>query len=124
MGEIFPIQPYCEIFTGRNCSYPCSEMNCDSEILEQTDCQVWTCYKHNPSGKNGNYIIIVAIAFGILALLFLVALTIIGIRIVCRSERQPQSQESPEISVESGAKEIFAIPGAGSLDLGVVEYVV
>ena len=77
-------------------------MKCDSEILEQTDCQVWTCYKHNSSGKNGNYTIIVAIAFGILALLFLVALTIIGIRIVCRSERQPQSQESPEELSQNG----------------------
>ena len=32
--------------------------------------------------------------------------------------------EGTEISVESGAKEVFAIPGAGSLDLGVGEYMV
>ena len=69
-------------------------MNCDSEILEQTDCQVWTCYKHSSSGKNGNYLIFVAIAFGIIALL----LAIIGLWIVCRSNRQAvtQSQENLE----------------------------
>ena len=94
-------------------------MNCDSEILEQTDCQVWSCYKHNPSGKNGNYIIIVATAFGILALLFLVALTIIGIRIVCRSERQPQSQESPEELSQNGIQNrnsYFSIGSSSSVN--------
>ena len=62
------------------------------------DCQIWSCYKHTPSGKNGNYLTIVAIALGILALLCMVILTTIGIRIVCRSGRQPiaQSQEGPE----------------------------
>ena len=55
-----------------------------------------------PSGKTGYYITFVAIGFGIIALLFLIALTIIGIRIVCRSERQPQSQENPEELSENG----------------------
>lgn len=101
-------------------SYPCSEMDCDMEILEETDnCQIWTCYKYNPSDKKENYLTIVAIGAAVLSLLSLSLLVALKSRRNCRPESQPvdQSQESPEVVQDTAIENIncyFSIDSSSS----------
>ena len=81
-------------------SYPCSEKACDMEILEETDdCQIWTCYKYNPSDRKENYVTIVAIGAGVLTLFCLLLFVALKSKRNCRPRSQPvdQSQESSEV---------------------------
>ena len=52
-------------------SYPCQNQTCEIEILEETNCKLWSCDEYNPSGKTKNHLTEIAITVALLSILVL-----------------------------------------------------
>ena len=113
--------PYCNLYQGENCSFPCQgKLNCDVTILEQTDCEVWSCYDIDPKPEQKD-VITISVGIGI-AVILIIALILILKTLrhrICLSERRPRSENGePQQTVEN-QNSYFSIGNSSSEeDLG------
>ena len=77
-------------FDGILISFPCHNETCEIRILEETDCQLWACYEHNPPPMT---LTIVVIFVALLSFIALVLLALFKIKSNPRRENASLNQD-------------------------------
>ena len=84
----FHLVNYCTIYTGSDCDFPCTNNTdlCQTEILEFTQCEEWTCFEKKADSGSFDYGWIVVVAIFVVVPSFLFGIFWIGKKCMAKNE--------------------------------------
>ena len=96
-------------------SYPCQNQTCEIEILEETNCKLWSCYEYNPSGKTKNHLTEIAITVALLSILVLFLCLSFKIKSNGASLNEDiERQQNMQLTTLQNANSYFALNSSSS----------